>query len=406
MAAIPRTRIELITLGAKLGPRVNSGKEEGAMSIPTNATEGVREAYSGEAERVRSGELKRLSRRTRPWYLDRHKTASVLRSTRELFFLSKERQDRFFDSYDVFSLEWEERLKDNPDDFEETSRKVGDWYSVLNLLCSIGQIEKMYIPPRIEAGKSVHHNQLLYERIMAEDLRVGPGDTLLELGCGRGRVAYHVHLLTGAALIGYNVDETQIKSANDFARHRRVDGACRFHVHDLNDVPYPLEDGSIAGVFEIGAICYSTNLSGLFKDIHRILRPGGRLSLLDICMYDAYDPTDHEHRRIMSETKPLTGLLRALYWEDYQEACDSAGLKVVRNENLSVDGLMVPMIEYIHKYFTIAQHGVSVGTRLRVLPKHLSKLLTKFNEGGEAFSDFDRLRFGTIAQHIVFEKPR
>jgi len=342
---------------------------------------------------------------TLPWYLDRHKSASVLRSVRELLFLPKERQERFFDSYDVFSMEWEERLADNPEDFEETSRKVGDWYSVLNLLCSIGQIEKMYIPPRIEAGKSVHHNQLLYERMMAEDLCVGPGDTLLELGCGRGRVANNVHSMTGAALVGYNVDETQVASANDFARQRGVDGACRFHVHDLNDVPYPLEDGSIAGVYEIGAICYCTDLERLFKDIHRILRPAGRLSLLDICMYDAYDATDPEHRRIMSETKPLVGLLRALYWDDYQRAFDSAGLKVVRNENPSIDGLMVPMIEYLNKYFAIAKHTVNLGTRLQLLPKHLSKLFTKFNEGGEAFAAFDELRFGTIAQHIVVEKP-
>jgi len=163
---------------------------------------------------------------TRPWYLDRHKTASALRSMWKLLFLSKEHQKRFFDSYDVFSMEWEERLADNPEDFRETSRKVADWYSVVNLLCSIGQIEKMYIPPRLEAGKSVHHNQLLYERMLAEDLRVGPGDTVLELGCGRGRVAHHVHSLTGAVLVGFNVDKTQIDSANDFARRRRIDGAC------------------------------------------------------------------------------------------------------------------------------------------------------------------------------------
>lgn len=343
---------------------------------------------------------------TRPWYLDRHKTASALRSIWKLLFLSKEHQKRFFDSYDVFSMEWEERLADNPEDFRETSRKVADWYSVVNLLCSIGQIEKMYIPPRLEAGKSVHHNQLLYERMLAEDLRVGPGDTVLELGCGRGRVAHHVHSLTGAALVGFNVDKTQIESANDFARRRRIDGACRFHVRDLNDVPYPLEDGSVAAVYEIGAICYSTDLSRLFEDVHRILRPGGRLSLLDICMSDRYDPTDPEHVRLLRQTKPVTGLLRALHWDDYLRAFDSSGLKVVRNENPSIDGLMVPMIEYLNKYFNIARRGVNVGTRLRVLPSHLSKLLTKFNEGGEAFTAFDRGRLGTIAQYIVVEKPR
>jgi len=343
---------------------------------------------------------------TPPWYLDRHKVASALRSTWKLLFLSKEHQKRFFDSFDVFSMEWEARLADNPEDFRETSRKVADWYSVVNLLCSIGQIEKMYIPPRLEAGRSVHHNQILYERMLAEDLRVGPGDTVLELGCGRGRVAYHVHSLTGAGLLGFNVDESQVESAADFARQRRVDGACRFQVRDLNDVPYPLQDGSVAAVYEIGAICYSTDLSRLFKDVHRILRPGGRVSLLDICMYDRYDPTNPEHVRLLRGTKPLTGLLRALHWKDYQRAFDDSGLKVVKNENPSIDGLMVPMIEYLNRYFVFAERVTTVGTRLRLLPAHLSRLLTKFNEEGEAFVAFDRGGLGTIAQYIVAEKPR
>jgi sterol 24-C-methyltransferase len=343
--------------------------------------------------------------RTRPWYLDRHKTASALRSMWKLFFLPREHLERFLDSYDVFSMEWEERLADNPEDFRETSRKVGDWYSVVNYLCAIGQIEKMYIPPRLDAAKGVHANQLLFERMLAEDLRVGAGDTVLEMGCGRGRVAHHVHSLTGAELVGYNVDESQIESANDFARRRRIDGMCRFHVRDLNDVPYPLEDGSVAAVYEIGAICYSTDLGRLFEEVHRILRPGGRLSLLDICMYDLYDPTDPEHVRLLRETKPLVGLLRALHWDDYQRAFDRSGLKVVRNENPSIDGLMVPMIESLSGYFNGAMRVVNVLTRLRLLPAHLSLLFTKFNEGGESYVAFDRGRLGTIAQYIVVEKP-
>ncbi len=346
-----------------------------------------------------------IMNRTRPWYLDRHKTASALRSMWKLFFLSEEHLERFLDSYDVFSMEWEERLGDNPEDFRETSRKVGDWYSVVNYLCAIGQIEKMYIPPRLDAAKGVHANQILFERMLADDLRVGPGDTVLELGCGRGRVAHHVHSLTGAALVGFNVDESQIESANDFSRRRRVDGACRFHVRDLNDAPYPLEDGSVAAVYEIGAICYSTDLGRLFEEVHRILRPGGRLSLLDICMYDRYDPTDPEHVRILRETKPLVGLLRALHWDDYQRAFDRSGLKVVRNENPSIDGLQVPLIESLSGYFNGANRVVNVLTRLRLLPAHLSVLLTKFNEGGEAYTEFDRGRLGTIAQYIVVEKP-
>jgi hypothetical protein len=122
-------------------------------------------------------------------------------------------------------------------------------------------------------------------------------------------------------------------------------------------------------------------------------------------MYDRYDPTDPEHVRLLRETKPLVGLLRALHWDDYQRAFDCSGLKVVRNENPSIDGLMVPMIESLSGYFNGAMRVVNVLTRLRLLPAHLSLLLTKFNEGGESYVAFDRDRLGTIAQYIVVEKP-
>ncbi len=342
----------------------------------------------------------------RSWYLDLNKTRSALRSVKELLTLDEKRGKAFLDCFDVWSIDWEDKLAEHPDDFEETSRKVADWYSVVNLLCSIGQIEKMYIPPHMVPGKSVHYNQIIYERLMAKDLQVDPDDTLLELGCGRGRVLNHVQALTGANIIGYNYDETQVVSGKAFAEATGVADKCSIHVHDLNDVPYPLEDESIAGVYEIGAICYSLNLSKLFQEVYRILKPGGRLSLLDICMYEAYDRKNPDHRRMMELTKPLTGLLRALYWDEYLEACNNSGLVPVINDNPSVDGHMVPMIEYLNKYFAIAKHVVRAGAKMRLFSQQLPDIFTKFNEGGEGFRDFDALQLGTIAQYMVFEKPR
>ena len=43
-------------------------------------------------------------------------------------------------------------------------RKLVDYYGVLNHLCSLGHIEKMYIPPAIDLSKSVLANQALFEQ--------------------------------------------------------------------------------------------------------------------------------------------------------------------------------------------------------------------------------------------------
>ena len=47
---------------------------------------------------------------------------------------------------------------------------------------------------------------------------------------------------------------------------------------------------------------------------------------------DRYDPADPEHVRVLCETKPLVGLLRALHWDDYQRAFDRSETKKRRQE--------------------------------------------------------------------------
>jgi sterol 24-C-methyltransferase len=65
----------------------------------------------------------------------------------------------------------------------------------------------MYIPPVYDITKGVYANQMLFEDDMIEKLEAGPGDTFLEVGCGKGRVAHHVASQSGAKVIGMNIDD-------------------------------------------------------------------------------------------------------------------------------------------------------------------------------------------------------
>lgn len=40
-------------------------------------------------------------------------------------------------------------------------------YKVIHLLCTLGSVEKMYMPPEIDSDESVLQNQILFERIVA-----------------------------------------------------------------------------------------------------------------------------------------------------------------------------------------------------------------------------------------------
>merc|ERR1719469_530828 len=84
---------------------------------------------------------------------------------------------------------------------------VKDYYETLNHLCSIGNYEKMYLPPLLDATKDTYSNQKLFERRMASRLNVSQGSRVLDIGCGRGRIAHLVAAETRANVIGINIDQ-------------------------------------------------------------------------------------------------------------------------------------------------------------------------------------------------------
>jgi sterol 24-C-methyltransferase len=130
-----------------------------------------------------------------------YRLTMVLQSLLAIYKLSQAQIDGFLASYDLFD-------KEKIDEHDET--KVVNYYSVLNHLCTIGEVEKMYIPAVIDVTKGIRENQLLFENKMSKDLNIKPGQKILDIGCGRGRVAAHIASTTKANVIGLNIDEVQL----------------------------------------------------------------------------------------------------------------------------------------------------------------------------------------------------
>ena len=144
--------------------------------------------------------------------LDR--VSTIVKSFRTLYTLPQEKVDAFLGAYDIFDHDWanedEMRRWMGADYYGAVKRKIVDYYGVLNHLCSLGQIEKMYIPPVIDLSKSILANQTLFEQKMCRDLDLRSGSRALDIGCGRGRVACGMAEYCGASVSGINIDPGQI----------------------------------------------------------------------------------------------------------------------------------------------------------------------------------------------------
>ena len=114
-------------------------------------------------------------------------------------------------------------------------------------------------------------------------------ETVLDLGCGRGLVlnAAARRLTTGSA-IGLDIWRSMDQSANSpdaTLANAGIEGvADRVRVMDGDMRQIPLEEGSVDAITSSLAIHNIEDYEGLnqaFKEIARVLKPGGRVALLD-----------------------------------------------------------------------------------------------------------------------------
>ncbi len=338
-----------------------------------------------------------------------YRTGTILKSFKALYSLPSEKVDAFLDSYSIYDHDWADEKKMikelGPDYYDVIRSKLVDWYCVLNHLCSIGQVEKMYIPPAMDLSQSIMQNQLLFERKMASDLSLKQDDTVLDIGCGRGRVAAHIASLTGATVTGINIDDSQLESAKKNAKRRGLSERCRFMKADLNELPMPFDDASFDAVYHVQVFSLSKDLLALFKDIYRILKPGGKLSCLDWVSLSAYDPKNPKHSDLMKRIKPLVGAIGTPSDKEYVDLMKKAGFKILISEIPSVDGLQAPLIENADKFYKRMQKLIHFFVRYKILPKHFKPIFDRLTKDGEAFTEADRMRLVTSTYHVVAQKP-
>ena len=112
-------------------------------------------------------------------------------------------------------------------------------------------------------------------RRMAAELRLDPGATLVDLGCGRGGPALWMARETGARLVGVDFSAVAIEQAKARAADLGMAGQAQFVVGTFADTG--LEANVADGAMSEDALQYVPDKRAAVAEAARILRPGGRL---------------------------------------------------------------------------------------------------------------------------------
>lgn len=347
-----------------------------------------------------------LSQKTRrPRRMRRVGTA--IRSFRKLRGLTSQQVDSFMDSYVIYDLDWadEKMMLETlgPNYQQKVGQCLSDYYRVLNHMCAIGELEKMYIPPAMDLHESITMNQMLYEESIAKELHLPPQPRLLDLGCGRGRVAAHMTRMSGAQVTGLNIDADQIASAIAFNKRKNYSNT--FIRADFNELPLPLADAYFDGFYQIQAFSLCKDIPKLCRELYRVLKPGARLSLLDWASLEAYNPDDPHHHKLMRAIKPLIGAVGTPTPRSLTDALESAGFQMLQSNNASIDGLQAPLIERVDGFFRTTRAALLSLVRVGLLPVHFRTLFNRLTQDCDAFVEADRARLITTSYHWLAVKP-
>jgi cyclopropane fatty-acyl-phospholipid synthase-like methyltransferase len=213
-----------------------------------------------------------------------------------------------------------------------------------------------------EDKSSIEEATNRFTELLTERLRVGPGDRVLDVGCGIGKPALQMASSTGASVLGISISGPQVEQANERARAEGMSEQVSFQHADAMDMP--LEAGSFDAALAFESIIHMHRPTAL-REIARVLAPGGRLVLTDVTalskapddleLFDGFDGTSKQNEN------HIASVVRA---DDWPGLLADAGLELdeltdvteqtMRTHLLLLDGVLKHRREFERK------HGVSV----------------------------------------------
>jgi ubiquinone/menaquinone biosynthesis C-methylase UbiE len=111
---------------------------------------------------------------------------------------------------------------------------------------------------------------------LIEQLNLKPEETVLDVGCGNGRIAEHISGVTGAKVTGLDFATNLIKTAQERTADKK--DRLTYIVGNMDELAF--EEGSFDAIISIDTLYFVENVDTAIKELKRLLKPvTGRLAI-------------------------------------------------------------------------------------------------------------------------------
>jgi len=221
-------------------------------------------------------------------------------------------------------------------------------------------------------------------RFLAEKANIKKEDRVLDAGCGVGGSAIWLARTIGCNVLGISIAPSNIREASENAKHNNVPDLAVFELRDYMRTGLPNETFNV--VWAIESFCHALDKKTLFFEMHRLLKPGGRIIIAD--GFQKRPTTDAAEEGMWQRTLHGLGVYQTQWWNEHKEHLRECGFKNISRWDMT--GQVKKTVYYIFWLGVVFTPLVPLLTALEKFFGHRSVMLGNWR--------------ASLAQRRAFEK--
>lgn len=249
---------------------------------------------------------------------------------------------------------------------------------------------------------------LRHQHFLGKNLGLKPGIKALDVGCGVGGPMMSLAKKFGANIEGITICKYQISKGKRFLQEEKLEHLCSFFEGNFMNIARADATYDVAYAFE--ATPHAPDRVECFRQIFRVLKPGGLFGGYEWIVKDNYDSSNPTHKKMIDVIEHGNAIQKLPTLEEVKQALIMAGFEVMDIRDVCTDDLAwstplwKPFVRSkLARFFT--DMGLKISEKFGWVPKGSVEVCKYLEKTAADLVESEKLKIFSPTCYFLARKP-